>query len=99
MSEVAIYFKATAKLASIVNSSFINYKAEKALIEMAKGKRDLNEICNSHSEMFRFSLFIDSLNKASTYKKANILKDLYLAFDSEDKNENNDDLFLKYSLY
>ncbi|BBI53858.1 hypothetical protein HORIV_62790 [Vreelandella olivaria] len=57
MSEVAIYFKATAKLASIVNSSFINYKAEKALIEMAKVKGILmrSVIVTAKCLGFRFS--------------------------------------------
>lgn len=93
--EYAALFRGSVKALSIVNSTFRNYKAEKALIEAAEGKRNLTDVCNDHSELFRLSLFIDSLNKASTYKKANILKDLYLAFDAEEKNEKIDDIFFE----
>lgn len=93
--EYATIFRASAKVLAIVNSSFRNYKVERALIEAAEGKRDLADICNDHSELFRFSLFIESLNKASSYRKANVLKDLYLAFDVEEKNEKIDDLFFE----
>lgn len=93
--EYITFFKASAKATSIISSSFRNYRAENALIEAAKGKKNIADICLEHSDLFRFSLFIDSLNKASTYKKANVLKDLYLAFDTEEKNEKNDDIFFE----
>lgn len=78
---------------NLVTKAFTNYKVESALVKLAQGKKDINEICNDHSEIYRFTMLIDSLNKASTLKKANVLKDLYLSFEGADKTDESDDLF------
>lgn len=91
--DIATFCKTGTAVFSIVNRKLTNYKALKALEALASGEKDLNSICNDHSEIFRFSLLIDALEKSSTYRKANLLKDLYLALDADEKNEKTDDLF------
>ncbi|WP_039798919.1 hypothetical protein, partial [Aliivibrio logei] len=93
--EALTAIKAGTPLINMIKSSFTNAKVEKALVEFAKGKKNINEICNDNSEIFRFKLFLDSLNKASTYEKANVLKDLYLSFDDGEKSDVSDDLFFE----
>jgi hypothetical protein len=88
-------FKVALPVYNIIKTRFTNYKVEKALIELANGKKNINEICNNHSEVFRFTTLIDSLNKSSTYSKANVLKDLYLTFDGSDNTDEVDDLFFE----
>ncbi len=91
--DIVTFWKTGTAVFSIVNRKLTNYKALKALEALASGEKDLNSICNDHSEIFRFSLLIDALEKSSTYRKANLLKDLYLALDADEKNEKTDDLF------
>jgi hypothetical protein len=93
--DILTLYKVAAPAYNIIKSKFTNYKVEKVLIELANGKRDIKEICNNNSEIFRFTTLIDSLNKASTYAKANVLKDLYLSFDGENKSDEVDDLFFE----
>lgn len=93
--DILTLYKVAAPAYNIIKSKFTNYKVEKALIELANGKKDIKEICNDNSDIFRFTTLIDSLNKASTYAKANVLKNLYLSFDGENKSEEIDDLFFE----
>lgn len=92
---LAVSFRAGLVALDIIKKGLTNRKAEKALIDLANGKKDIREIGNDNSEIYRFTLLIDSLNRASTYAKANVLKELYLAFDGDDKAEPNDDLFFE----
>ncbi|HBC3597845.1 hypothetical protein [Vibrio parahaemolyticus] len=93
--ELMTVFKGATTALSIINSKLTNRKADRALIELANGQKSIKEICNDSNEVFRFTQLIDSLNRASTYAKANVLKDLYLAFDTDEKNEESDDFFFE----
>ncbi|GGI98788.1 hypothetical protein GCM10007978_40730 [Shewanella hanedai] len=91
--DALIALKIANPVINLIKNTFTNCKVESALVELAQGKKNINEICNNHSDIYRFRMLIDSLNKASTLKKANVLKDLYLSFEGEDKTDESDDLF------
>lgn len=88
-------FKVSATALNIIDSRLTNRKADMALIDLASGKKDVNEIGRDSHEIYRFTLLVESLNKASTYAKANVLKNLYLAFDGDNKSEKDDDFFFE----
>ena len=88
-------FKGAATALNIIKIRLTNRKADKVLNDLASGKKDINEIGMDSHEVYRFTLLIESLNKASTYAKANVLKDLYLAFDADEKSEESDDFFFE----
>ena len=83
---------AGTKLASLGYGYFKNKRVEKVLNELANGGLSLEDVINDEEEIYRFTLFIDSLNKASTQAKADVLKNLYLSFQNE-QGELNDDVF------
>ncbi|HHC6557923.1 TPA: hypothetical protein ACN36H_004472 [Vibrio parahaemolyticus] len=93
--ELMTILKGATIALGIVNSKLTNRKADQAIIDLASGKKDVNEVGKDSNEIFRFTLLVDSLNKASTYAKANVLKDLYLAFDADVKNDETDDFFFE----
>ena len=53
----------------------------------------IEEAFRSDSQIFRFNLFAESLKKASTDAKANLLKNLYLQCSREQETESNDDAY------
>lgn len=79
----------------------------KYVYEYHKGKytkRILEELSNGilnktealkNSEIYKFCLFQDSLERASTYEKANLLKTLYLSLNNEETASCSDDLFFE----
>lgn len=93
--ELTTILKGATMALNIAKIQLTNRKAEKAIRDLACGKKDLKEVGKDSHEIFRFTLLVDSLNKASTYEKANVLKDLYLAFDTEEKNDDTDDFFFE----
>ncbi len=86
-----------SKLASLGYGHFKNRRVAKVLKDLESGEVSLENIINDENEIYKFTIFLDSLNKASTYAKANVLKDLYLSFNKKnDKEESNDDLFFEF---
>jgi hypothetical protein len=72
---------------------YLSRRTEKVLEKLAEGGITIEEAFRSDSQIFRFNLFAESLKKASTDAKANLLKNLYVQCYSEDETESNDDAY------
>lgn len=76
--------KPSISLLKIIQSKFTNYKVKQVLDDLAKGHKNIEEACKDNSELFRFTTYIESLNKSATYEKANLLTSLYMSMDNDD---------------
>lgn len=72
---------------------YLSHRTMRTLDKLAAGGITLEEAFRSDSQIFRFNLFAESLKKASTDAKANLLKNLYLKCFHEDETEQNDDVY------
>lgn len=72
---------------------YLSRRTKRTLEKLAAGGITLEEAFRSDSQIFRFNLFVESLKKASTDAKANLLKNLYLQCFHEDETEQNDDAY------
>ncbi|RKF18840.1 hypothetical protein DBZ36_10650 [Alginatibacterium sediminis] len=72
---------------------YLTHRTQKTLEKLADGGITIEEAFRSDSQIFRFNLFVESLKKASTDAKANLLKNLYLQCYKEQETESNDDVY------
>lgn len=84
---------------ALVNFGYKYFKSkhtERILRELEEGGISIEDALRAEGDIFKVTTLIDALNKASTYEKANLLKDVYLFFEENfSNNDRYDDIFFE----